>query len=74
MTRYDAYCIADFKYKWFCERHSASQTFHFGNVGISIHKIAIIRLKTNIPDEVLTEARKNLLGINKWVRNLFEVY
>lgn len=48
--------------------------FNFGKVGIDIHLIAIIRLKNNIPDKVLSEARKNFRDINKWVEFIFDVH
>lgn len=67
MTQDDIFCIVDFKYKGRCEHHGTSQAFYLSKIRIYIHVISIIRLKTNVPNEVLSEARTNLRNINNWV-------
>ena len=69
-----AFLILDFKVKWLCHRHSESQAFHFGIVGISVHVAAVIRTKSNVPEEIIARAMDDVRNVNKWVWKIFEVH
>ena len=69
-----AFLTLDFEEKWLCQRHGESQAFHFGKFGISIHDAAVIRAKSNVPEEAIARAMDDVRNANKWVWKIFDVH
>lgn len=64
-SHYSLSLILDFKGKCICKRHSESQTFHFGKAELSVHGIAFILMKPDVPQAALDAVKGDVGNVKK---------